>query len=202
MDGFEVRKLSDCTQIKFSPEKDKKQDKIALILVGLIFLCFLLATIYSWCTHNVSNGTVFMMLALAFFVLFVLMANEKKQRNTYILKVDADGFHESSVSFVQKDMKWNEVCYIDYLPNFIVHGGKAPQAYTVLVVSKTEMEKEKRIKFLKRKKWGNSFEKSALPNEIVIISSYMQISRIYQLIAKQAVLHGCEHALQKEVEDD
>lgn len=199
---FEVIKYSHQIQISYSAKKDTASQKIGAIVWGLLPLSFLAGAIYEGFTKDINDMFVFSLLAVAFGAAFILTKKEDKKHNTYLLTIDECGFHESSVSFKQKDITWGEVCYIDYFPNFIVEGGKTVRKYSILVVSKSPMTEEERFKFLKHQSLGSGIDKSSSPNDIIIASDLMQISRIYQLIAEQAVLHGCEHALQKEVEDD
>ena len=202
MNEFEITKDSTTIQISYIAKNNIKKQKINKIIMLFHIVVFLIATVYNCYLRYVNGIFAFALLTLGFFGIYILSLKSNKRINAYHLTIDSNGFHESSVSFQRKDILWEEVCYIDCLPDIYTVGGKYARKYPILVISKTEMDREERIKFWKRQAWGSSIDKSSLPNAIVIVSNIVQIDRIYQLITEQAVLHGCEHALQKEVEDD
>lgn len=183
-------------EIVYAFNKKKKKfnlwSELLFFVIGL--LLSILGTIGLILTEIENVGSL-CLVGVVLIMLSLLMLWDYKNKKPYSLTIDAIGFHEKSITYEQKEIPWEKVCYINFFPDIILEGGKTVQAYGAVVISKTEMDDEQRKKYVKKQIRQGNISKAVLDDHIILYTGTTQARKIYEIIANKASEFGYSSAL-------
>ena len=185
---YEVK--NQISNLKIAYAIDKKKNLTPLYVFAFIMFGLVMAVmaIEQFAVKNFNNVAVLCLLFGYFVIMAIVFLVQERNQKPYSLIVDATGLHEQSVSYKNKDILWNEVCYINFFPDIVLEGGKTVQTYGAVVMSKVAATDEERKRYIK-KHWG-SISKAKSEDSIILCTGTTQARRIYELIAAKAALYG------------
>ena len=185
---YEVK--NQISNLKIAYAIDKKKNLTPLYVFAFIMFGLVMAVmaIEQFAVKNFNNVAVLCLLFGYFVIMAIVFLVQERNQKPYSLIVDATGLHEQSVSHKNKDILWNEVCYINFFPDIVLEGGKTVQTYGAVVISKVAATDEERKRYIK-KHWG-SISKAKSEDSIILCTGTTQARRIYELIAAKAALYG------------
>ena len=193
-----VKKSSNDTVIITCSTENKAQENIALYVWLGLFIAGAAFTFYELVKYNGQRGYLIIH-TVFFFVLFFVTMMKRKCRNSYLLQIDSDGFHEKSLSFTQKNFSWNEVLYVNYFSDLIIPKVNFRSKYSVLVISKVKMDETQRKEFIKSANRMAGIERAKSKDDIIIKTNRSQARRIYEMIYKCAEMYADVSAFSKKI---
>ena len=177
--------------------KKKKFHLWGELLCLVIGLLLLILGIMGLVLTEIENIGSLCLVGVVLIMLSILMLWDYKNKKPYSLTIDAVGFHEKSITYEQKEIPWEKVCYINFFPDIVLDGGKTVQAYGAVVISQVEATDEERKKYIK-KHW-RSIPKAKLEDSIILCTGTTQAKEIYEIIASRASEFGHSSVLRDEI---
>ena len=110
------------------------------------------------------------------------------QKSKYRLIIDQNGFTEISLWHKRKTIYYHEVTRFACYCGGITKGAQRYVRYMILL-SKSEMDEDKRANFVVQKsRWGGAV-KAKSPNDIIIVESEQDVFALFRKIKKFAATH-------------